>query len=258
MDHRHRPDGPPGDESAGWVVAGEEDRWPPSQPNGNTPAGWSRPGPPPPQEWYAPAHDPGYGGERYGGSGPAGYPQRGYPQPDHPTGGYPEPDYPTGGYPVGRPGNHQPSSGYPPAPPADPYRPEPAYRRVPGASRQRAPERPEQDREPTAPAWLPVLLWTAGLFILPVLLYLGWTLTLSNAAPAGCADATGGACPPPRTEAVQQLVDLLPGVIGALALALLVALGLRRITGDWRDLTVGMAAAVIGAGLATLIGSALG
>jgi hypothetical protein len=92
----------------------------------------------------------------------------------------------------------------------------------------------------------------------PTLLYLGWTLTLGDTAPAGCVDATGSPCPPPRAEAVGRLAGALPGLAGAVALGLLVALALRRIATEWRDLTVGAAAAVIGGGLATLVGAVLG
>lgn len=247
MDHGPRPSSPylpPSDEPAGWVVAGEE------QP------GWA---PSPEDGWYAtPPYDPGYGGQRYGDQGygePAapGYPA---PEPDYP----PNPSYPPApsylpppepGYQPPEPAAHPPAAypaaGYPAAGP--PTRPRPDARRL---GRRRPPPPPD---EPTAPGWAPALLWTIGVFLVPALVYLGWALSLSGAAPAGCLDAAGAACPAPRTEAVDRLAGALPALGGALTLALLVAVLVRRIAADWRGMTVGLAAAVIGAGLATLVGA---
>jgi hypothetical protein len=88
--------------------------------------------------------------------------------------------------------------------------------------------------------------------------YLGWALTLSGVAPAGCVDAAGAACPPPRSAAIGQLLDTLPALAAALMLGLLAALGIRRLAGHWHGSTVGFSAAVIGAGLATLAAAVLG
>jgi hypothetical protein len=244
MDHRHRldgPPGPPGEEPTGWVVAGEEGSdWPPNRDNGHADPGWrdqSAGGP----GWYAPAYDPGYGGVRYG---------------DPPPSSLPEPDYP-----AGMPTRSDPGGGWPatagrrPSMPADRRSPAPAGR---WSSRRRPLAGPEPPDDPGPTGWLPALLWTASLFVLPALLYLGWTMTLSGEPTTGCLEATGTPCPPPRTEAVGRLADVLPGLAAALMLGLLVALGLRRVTADWRDSTVGFAAAVIGAGLATLVGAVIG
>lgn len=252
MDHRPRPSSPylpPGDEPAGWVVAGEEQHgW--VAPPGN---GWSGqapaepdPAPDPPPGWYATPSDPGYGGRRYGEPAAPAYPgyqaepsyppDPGYSPPEQST--YPPPSYP------GPPS-------YPPPATEPARRPHPDARRL---GRQRPPPPPD---EPAPPGWTSALLWTIGAFLVPALVYLGWALTLSGAAPAGCLDAAGVSCAPPRTEAVDRLVDSLPALGGALTLALLVALVVRRIAQDWRGMTVGLAAAVIGAGLATLVGSVL-
>jgi hypothetical protein len=107
-------------------------------------------------------------------------------------------------------------------------------------------------------AWTPALLWTAGFFVVPVLLYLVWAATRSGAAPVNCVDATGAACVSPRTAAGSSFVRMLPGLAGALSLALLAMAGLRRIAVGWRAGTVGFAASVIGAGAATMIAGLLG
>jgi len=290
MDHRHRTDrrgaGPSG-EPPGWVVAGEEeDGWPPGHRNGQPgPArsGYREPGPP---ERHPPAYDPGYGGPRYGEAPAPGYPapeygqpeygQPGYGQPEYGQPGYAQPGYGGPGYgPAPAPGYAAPGYGqpgypvpadprYPPGGYADPRYPDPGHhpadRPGPGGYRRpaRRPARPpeplaEPEEEQLTSTWLPALLWTVLLFLVPGVLYLGWTLTLSDTAPADCVDATGAPCPPPRTEAVDQLADVLPGIGIAIALGLLVALGLRRIAAEWHSFTVGAAAAVIGAGLATLV-----
>jgi hypothetical protein len=116
----------------------------------------------------------------------------------------------------------------------------------------------EDDRDGRpSPGWLPVLLWTCGAFVLPVLAYLVWTWSLSGIAPAGCVDAAGSACRSPRRDAVAGLLSVLPPLTVALVLALLIASTLRRVAG-WRTSTVAFAAAVIGAGITTLAASALG
>lgn len=240
MEHRHRPYGPhapPGSQPGRWVVAGEEE---PQRP---------RPGDRgQPPEWYPPPYDPGYGGQRYGE-----LPEPGYPADPYQTNPYQTDPYQTGPY------SPEP---YPPAAPYDPppaYPPEPPTPAYPAVRRRPPPPPPPADDlvEPPAPAWAPALLWTVGLFLVPVLVYLGWALTLSGVAPAACVDGAGDPCPPPRTDEVRQLGDALPAIAAALALSLLVALGIRRIAGDWRGFTVGFAGAVIGAGLTTLVAAVL-
>jgi hypothetical protein len=112
------------------------------------------------------------------------------------------------------------------------------------------------DDEPR-PALAPSLTWTIAAYLLPMLLYLGWAFTRSDVAPAGCVDASGAPCPPPRVEAAQDLLSVLPALVGALVLALLIAVGLRRIAAGWRSASVGLASAVIGAGFATVAAAVL-
>jgi hypothetical protein len=108
------------------------------------------------------------------------------------------------------------------------------------------------------PATMPALTWTVGFFLVPALLFLAWALTRSGVAPSACVDAVGGPCRSPRAEAVGSLADALPALGGALAFAMLAAAALRRLATAWRPATVGLAAAVIGAGIATLVAAVVG
>lgn len=130
----------------------------------------------------------------------------------------------------------------------------------PGQRPTAAPRRSRQRAGPggDGPAWAPVLMWTIGCFAVPVLLYLAWAATRSGAAPDGCLDPGSGLCRSSRKEAVTALMRGAPGLVGALLLAVLVAAGLRRLAATWRAGTVGLAAAVIGAGVVTMIASAFG
>ena len=132
------------------------------------------------------------------------------------------------------------------------------YPAVPAASPRRASRRQEPDDDPADdPGWMPALAWTAGLFVVPVLLYLLWAATRAGEAAPGCIDSGGAPCDSPRADALAGLANILPSLAGALTLALLATLGLRRIAAAWRSSTVALAASVIGAGTATLIASLL-
>lgn len=100
-------------------------------------------------------------------------------------------------------------------------------------------------------------LATIGWYTLPLTCYLGWLLFLPAEPRANCVDDDGGACPAPRDEGLRHLVDNLPEIGIAVALAVTVALLLRWITTGWRSVAVGFAASVVGAGAATVLFSAL-
>jgi hypothetical protein len=116
----------------------------------------------------------------------------------------------------------------------------------------------EEQPEVRGASWLSVLGWLITYFAAPVLLYLGWALTRSDIAPVDCVDATGAPCLPPREEAIADFVAVGPALAGAFALALLTSIVLRRLTTAWRASTVGFAAAIIGAGMATLVAKVVG
>jgi hypothetical protein len=182
--------------------------------------------------------------------------------PPHESGDWPEPwadRYPPQRQAYQAPGD-QYGGGYdPPQPryarPAYPARqPAPLPPRLP--ARQPPPDDPPDD-EPR-PALAPALTWTIAAYLLPILLYLAWAFTRSGTAPAGCVDASGAPCQAPRVEAAENLLGVLPAIVGALVLALLIALGLRRMATGWRAGSIGLAAAVIGGGVATVVAAGLG
>jgi hypothetical protein len=87
------------------------------------------------------------------------------------------------------------------------------------------------------PAYGPVLGFTAGWYAIPAAFYAIWLVTLN-----------------PERQAVmgRELVTSLPWLIAAVVLSLAVATLLRWATVGWRTLTLSFAAAVIGAGVATI------
>ncbi|QSB14790.1 hypothetical protein JQS43_25675 [Natronosporangium hydrolyticum] len=120
-----------------------------------------------------------------------------------------------------------------------------------------SPVEPVDEAAPARPGLLGTLLWTLGAFLVPLLVYLGWAATLSTTPRPGCVDVAGGPCPGPRAQAVTNLLNVLPAVVVALGAALLLALGIRYIAVTWRSYKVAFAASVIGAGVTTLLVSAL-
>ena len=232
----------------------------------------------------------GYPDSRYSGSGypDPGQPDPGYADPWDP--GFTPPRY-AGGH--DRPGSgylgrDQPESGYRSEPgyrPEPAYQPEPEYHPEPeyiterhpgpGPTRREARYRPRgqsdtgwittdglpvpepepaesqaPDQDSTA-SRATVAAWTIIYFTLPTLLYLSWAFTRSATPPPYCVGAPE--CPAPRTEAFAAFLDLLPALAGAVVLAVAMSMLMRRLTRVWRPSTVGLAAAVIGAGLATLV-----
>jgi hypothetical protein len=87
------------------------------------------------------------------------------------------------------------------------------------------------------PAYSPVIGFTAAWYGAPGVLYLIWLLTLS-----GDRQALVG----------RNFLAGLPWVAGAIVLSLTVAVLLRWAVQGWRALTISFAAAVIGAGVATI------
>lgn len=87
------------------------------------------------------------------------------------------------------------------------------------------------------PAYGPVLGFTAGWYAIPAVLYLVWLITLDS----------------DRQSLIgRQFVASLPWLVGAVVMSLAVAGLLRWATVGWRTLTLSFAAAVIGAGVATI------
>ncbi len=101
--------------------------------------------------------------------------------------------------------------------------------------------------------FLATMGWTAAWYAVPYALYATWTLTFDSKPGMACAKPVNNACPPVRSAALHALLDGLPRVGMALAIALVVALLIRFGSGAWRPITAAFAAAIIGAGAATIL-----
>jgi len=160
----------------------------------------------------------------------------------------------TGPIPVPR----EPYGGAPPRNGARRPLPPPAYAEPPPPVRRVEARPPDDDEDELREhgfvgAAIGTVLW----YVVPALGYLGWTLLLGRKTRPGCVDAVGAPCLPPRDQALHNLVHDLPRLGVAIAISLLVALLIRLVTPIWRGLSVGFAAAVVGAGVATVLFSVL-
>lgn len=297
MDYRHRPydpHAPPRDDPAGWVVAGEEpDGWyeqPPPAPYredhtyGEPQSGDGRYEPrqyPPGRYETEQNGDQGYRTGRseadwYGtGRHRTGPTDREWHDHSWPASGYPpspaaDPYRPAGAPPARPPAREQyPADPYPPGgweqPPRHEHYDQPVSPRAQPPWRAEPPDpveplpvdsRDELVAEPGS-SWLSVFSWALCFFLVPMVLYLGWAFTRGETAAPGCVDDAGVPCLSPRAEALAAFVEVLPALGGAVMLAVLASVVLRRLTAAWRPSTVGFAAAIMGAGLATLVASIL-
>ena len=142
----------------------------------------------------------------------------------------------------------------------EPRRPGDVYysgRRYQQARRTRAIGRDDSLDDPENRNYLASMLATLAWYALPLLAYLGWAVMLSGEPPGDCLDALGAPCVAPRMEALGNLGNSVPQVCVAMALSIVVAMLLRWATVGWRALTVGFAAAVVGAGTTTVVFSVL-
>jgi hypothetical protein len=167
-----------------------------------------------------------------------------------------------------------------PVPPAAPYR---SRRPVTATGRARVPQRvaglPTVPRQSRRRDWdvtshslerieVPVvegerqylasLGWTTAWYAVPYSLYAAWTLTFDGKPGTACAKPVNNACPPVRSAALEAIINGLPRVGVALGIALLITLMIRLGSGAWRPATTAFSAAIIGAGLATILYSVIG
>jgi hypothetical protein len=98
-----------------------------------------------------------------------------------------------------------------------------------------------------------VLYWTAIWYALPAAAYAVWAYFQSPAPRTGCMSVTGGVCVSPRSEAFAAIGHNWLGILGAVLLSIGTAAVVRAMTNSWRAITVGLAATVIGSGLATFV-----
>jgi hypothetical protein len=129
---------------------------------------------------------------------------------------------------------------------------------MPGPVRQRARKLEDDLLPPDRGGPLAAVLYTGAWYAVPVLVVFGWLLTISGDIPQGCVtDVSGGGCYSPRTRALASLLNGTPKFGLALVVSLVLALLLRRVLVTWRARSVGLAAAVLGGGLSTVVISAL-
>jgi hypothetical protein len=60
-----------------------------------------------------------------------------------------------------------------------------------------------------------------------------------------------------QSQAVSTLTKAAPQFGVSLVLSILIAVGIRRVSDSWKSISVGLAAAVVGGGLATVLFSAI-
>src|SRR5690606_2813449 len=123
---------------------------------------------------------------------------------------------------------------------------------VPRPVRARQAVRADEDAE-SDPGYLSAGLRTTVCYVDPVLLY-GLRMPALDATPdPHCLAPAGDPCAPPRTEALNALVQAVPRLATAISLSLVIALIIRWHNNAWRSGTIGFASAVVGAGITTAI-----
>lgn len=102
------------------------------------------------------------------------------------------------------------------------------------------------------------MLHTVAWYAVPVLVFVVWVLTLDPTVPADCVpELTGEPCRSERAAALAALGDGLPRFGAALLTSLLAAVLLRWMNRVWRTASIGLAAAVVGGGLSTVLFSVI-
>lgn len=116
------------------------------------------------------------------------------------------------------------------------------------------PTGPRADDRPAGRGVPRTVCYTAGWYVVPVLVLFGWVLTRDNSVPAGCVtDAAGRGCESERAEAVASAAAALPRLGVALGVSVVAALVLRRVGRGWRTASVGLVAALIGGGVTSAV-----
>jgi hypothetical protein len=96
------------------------------------------------------------------------------------------------------------------------------------------------------------MLATVAWYVVPALVLLAWIVSLDGTAPVDCAADAAQRCESARAQATVAVLDSGPRVSAALGASAVIAILLRWLS-SWRASAVGLAAAVIGGGLSTLI-----
>jgi hypothetical protein len=111
----------------------------------------------------------------------------------------------------------------------------------------------EEDVKPQPVNYVSAAVAALTWFVLPVLIYLGYAFSLDDKTPPGCKNSAAAECRTPRAEALHHLFGNVPLIVTVVSISILIALVLRRFASGWRTVTVGFAAAVVGAGAATVL-----
>jgi hypothetical protein len=110
------------------------------------------------------------------------------------------------------------------------------------SGRQRSLLEPDEDLEDDPGGPLAAVGFTAAWYSVPVVLFVVYMLVLDGAQ---------------QSQAFATLAGAAPQFGLSLVLSMVVAVGLRWASGTWKAASVGLAAAVMGGGLATVLNSAI-
>ncbi|MEV6931611.1 hypothetical protein AB0M46_44955 [Dactylosporangium sp. NPDC051485] len=110
----------------------------------------------------------------------------------------------------------------------------------------------EDDEPDQRSVYIGSFVATACWYLIPLAMYAGWSFTLSSQPRPGCTNAFGLACPAPRSEALSHLMSEVPEIAVAMAISIVIAMILGKVTTGWRPFAIGFASAVLGAGVATV------
>ncbi|GIH13179.1 hypothetical protein [Rugosimonospora africana] len=102
-------------------------------------------------------------------------------------------------------------------------------------------------------SYFATVVWTLAWYVVPLALIVGWVLVFDNDSGTACATPVHNVCPPMRTAVLNGMMDGLPRLCAALVISLVLALLIRLGSGAWRPVTAAFAAAIIGAGAATIL-----
>jgi hypothetical protein len=111
---------------------------------------------------------------------------------------------------------------------------------------------PEVDAARSSRGYLMAMLATLFWYAVPISLYLLYASLLDHTARPNCRDVLGRPCGSQSQQAIGNLLDVTPRILLALALSIVLAMGIRWVATTWKTLTVGFAGAVVGGGLATV------
>jgi hypothetical protein len=114
-------------------------------------------------------------------------------------------------------------------------------------------DRPDWEPVEGEKHYLATVIWTLAWYAVPLTLFATWVMAFDDDSGTACAAPVHNVCPPMRTTVLDAMMGGLPRVCVALVISLLLALLIRLGSGAWRPVTAAFAAAVIGAGAATIL-----